>query len=91
MEEKSTYSPKDLPSTYDPIANGKWKGAIEDCVDNIKDDIKEIKNTLDKIFSKVNRIDKEVEVLKYKSGVWGFFAGLIPALVAFIYWLITKN
>lgn len=80
-----------MPSKYDPVENGKWKGSIEECIEFIREDISEIKKTIDNIYSKVNRIDKEVEVLKFKSGIWGFLAGLLPALVAFIYWFVSRK
>lgn len=74
----------------DPIENGKWKGGIEERISDLKEDIKELKDKISNIYDVVNKIDKEVVVLKVKSGVWGFLAGLIPALIAFIYWIVNK-
>jgi len=74
----------------DPIENGKWKGGIEEKICDLKEDIKELKDKISNVYEIVNKIDKEVVVLKVKSGVWGFLAGLIPALVAFIYWVVNK-
>ncbi len=85
MDDKNRFD-----TTYDPVANGKWKGSVEECIKFIRDDIEEIKTTIDKIHNKINKIAMEVEILKIKSGVWGFLAGLLPAMVAFLYWLINK-
>lgn len=91
MDDKTTYQKKEMSSTYNPLENGKWRGSIETCIEDLKGDIEHINKNLEKIYNIVNRIDKEVEVLKFKSGVWGFMAGLIPAVVALIYWVISKK
>ncbi|HQN49152.1 MAG TPA: hypothetical protein PL104_06835 [Caldisericia bacterium] len=91
------YKPDVTNKTYNPVENGIWKGTIETSMKSITEDIKEIKEGIekingrfDKIEEKMSQLKTEIAVLQVKSGIWGFLAGLIPAVVVMIYWIVSR-
>ncbi len=92
-----TYKPDATNKTYNFVENGKWKGSIDTSIETIKEDIAEIKSGIEKINNRFNVIEEkmsqlktEIAVLQVKSGIWGFLAGLIPAVVVMIYWIVSR-
>lgn len=60
---------------------GEWKNYIRLSIDELKETVKTMHNEL-------TDIKVEIAMLKVKSGVWGALAGLIPAIITFIYFWI---
>lgn len=45
---------------------------------------------LDNIRNAQEKLSIQVAMLNVKSGIWGFMAGLVPAVVALIYFIVKK-
>ena len=53
--------------------------------------IEDLKSKLDGLRnSELSELKAEIAVLKFKSGVWGFVAGAIPAMVALAYSIMSR-
>jgi hypothetical protein len=48
------------------------------------DGLEEVKVQQERMLEKLNTIEKEIAVLKFKSGLWGTLAGAIAAITAML-------
>lgn len=54
----------------------------------VKLEFESINKKLDCLDTKLQQARVDIATLKVKAGIWGLIAGLIPAIIVFIYWLI---
>ena len=67
------------------------RAAVLEMVANMKHILSELERQnkqLEALAEKISQIRTDITMLKVKSGMWGAAAGAIPALGAFIYWLV---
>jgi len=57
---------------------------------HVLEELKRLNGNMDKMNADITEISKEISALKVKSGVWGFIAGAIPAILALVILLIRK-
>ena len=62
---------------------GAWANHVLKTMEDQASDIKEIRNS-------INGIQVEIAMLKVKSGMWGAMGGMIPVLVALMWWIMEK-
>lgn len=61
----------------------EWSRHVLKTLEDQSIDIKEIRDTIGDI-----KID--IATLKVKSGVWGAIGGLIPVLIAILFWVMER-
>jgi len=80
------------------LSVAEWRGEVTRALKDIREKIKEgqersmkfedeIRSELKDIRSRITKLEVSFAV---KGGVWGLLGGLIPALVAFIYWIVRR-
>lgn len=77
-----------------PEAEGDWgeyRRLILQELQRLHDGIAEVKGQIGMLHtSDIATLKAEIAVLKFKSGVWGFMAGAIPASVVALYMVLHK-
>jgi len=57
---------------------------------HVLSELERLNTCYERLAEQQNRICVEIARLQVKAGVWGFAAGLLPALGVFLWWLVTK-
>jgi hypothetical protein len=73
-------------ATFRADQSGKFNAKVDDTKVTALE--KTLTDKLTAVENKTNANTTEVAKLTVKAGVWGAAAGLIPAVAAFIYWLL---
>lgn len=75
----------------------EWSKYVLNTLEDLNDNQKEMKNQITdmnlNITNKINTLDNKVDILdtkfKFKSGIWGGVAGLIPILITLTILILT--
>ena len=53
-------------------------------------ELERLNEVMERLEAKLNEVEKDLVMLKVKSGVWGLIGGAIPAVSILIMWLVKK-
>ena len=53
-------------------------------------ELERLNTCYEQLLEQQGQIRIAIAMLKVKSGIWGFAAGLLPSLAIFVWWLATK-